>query len=131
MLGFCLGVTSVVRRRHRSVRITCCAIRCDLYDLLPQVVPYDLALAFQRELRDAKLANASNADSLILLQHPPTYTLGTGSTMSHILFNPVDPPEGSTLFRTERGGEVTFHAPGQACFIEKDPYILDAQSLRP
>eukprot|EP00983_Pelagomonas_calceolata_P119894 1160649-Pelagomonas_calceolata.AAC.12 len=46
------------------------------------------------------------------MQHQPVYTLGTGSSEGHLLFDPTS----STipLYRTERGGEVTYHGPGQA-----------------
>ena len=47
--------------------------------------------------------------SLILLQHPPVLTLGTSSTLDNLVTD--DPP--FELFRTERGGEVTYHGPGQ------------------
>jgi hypothetical protein len=47
-----------------------------------------------------------------LPQHPPVYTLGAGSSEEHLRFDPADPPH--PLHRTERGGEVTYHGPGQA-----------------
>jgi lipoyl(octanoyl) transferase len=49
-------------------------------------------------------------DTLILLEHPPVYTLGQGSTLEFVKF---DPSEGYELHRVERGGEVTYHCPGQ------------------
>lgn len=42
--------------------------------------------------------------AVILLQHSPVYTLGAGSTIDHLRFDPSNPPH--PLFRTERGGEV-------------------------
>ena len=42
--------------------------------------------------------------SLLLLQHPPVYTLGTGATEGHLKFDPAASP--LPLYRTERGGEV-------------------------
>jgi lipoyl(octanoyl) transferase len=50
-------------------------------------------------------------DALILLQHPPVYTLGAGATRDHLRFDPESPP--LPLHRVERGGEVTYHGPGQ------------------
>lgn len=50
-------------------------------------------------------------DTLIILQHPPVYTLGTRSTEANLKFDANDPP--FELHRTERGGEVTYHGPGQ------------------
>jgi hypothetical protein len=45
------------------------------------------------------------------LQHPPVYTLGAGSSEEHVKFDLHHPPH--PLYRTERGGEVTYHGPGQ------------------
>ena len=47
-------------------------------------------------------------DQIWLLEHPPVYTLGTAADLSHVL-NPGDIP----VIQTDRGGEVTFHGPGQ------------------
>lgn len=46
-----------------------------------------------------------------MVQHPAVYTLGSGSSLDHLGFSPSNPP--FPLFRTERGGEVTYHGPGQ------------------
>ena len=51
------------------------------------------------------------AGFLVLVQHSPVYTLGSGSSIEHLGFNPNNPP--FPLYRTERGGEVTYHGPGQ------------------
>ena len=56
-------------------------------------------------------AHEDVAGFLLLVQHPPVYTLGSGSSLAHLGFDPATPPH--PLFRTERGGEVTFHGPGQ------------------
>lgn len=45
------------------------------------------------------------------VQHPPVYTMGAGSSEAHVKFDLQQPPH--PLYRTERGGEVTFHGPGQ------------------
>lgn len=50
------------------------------------------------------------AGVLILLQHPPVYTLGAGSTEEHMKFDPASATV--PVYRTERGGEVTYHGPG-------------------
>lgn len=46
-----------------------------------------------------------------MLQHQPVYTLGTGSSEENIHFDVKKAP--FELYRTERGGEVTYHGPGQ------------------
>jgi lipoate-protein ligase B len=52
--------------------------------------------------------------TLILLEHPPTYTLGTRGDASHILASGGRLRAlGAEVVRTDRGGDVTFHGPGQ------------------
>ena len=53
----------------------------------------------------------SGCGALLILQHPPTYTLGSGATLDHLRFDVHAPP--APLFRSGRGGEVTYHGPGQ------------------
>lgn len=60
---------------------------------------------------DAESLAPAPHDCLVLLQHPPTYTMGTGSTPDNLLFDPDESP--FPLYRTERGGEATYHGPGQ------------------
>jgi len=50
----------------------------------------------------------STPDEIWLLEHPPVYTLGQAGRMEHLL-GPVDIP----VVRTERGGQITYHGPGQ------------------
>lgn len=92
---------------HRKVR---------LYDARGAPVAYDSGWRWQhalvRELKD----DAKATDALILLEHEAVYTLGTRSELSHVLFDATPAAasaHGATLVRTERGGEVTYHAPGQ------------------
>jgi lipoyl(octanoyl) transferase len=110
-----------------------------LYDLHDRLVPYEQAWAWQRALVAAVAARrasdsvasdapaVSSAGALLLLQHPPVYTLGAGATTAHLRFDPAAPPAGATLHRVERGGEVTFHGPGQLVAYP----ILDLRALRP
>ncbi len=48
---------------------------------------------------------------MIFCEHPPTYTLGKNGDESHLLFNPSR--IGASFFKIDRGGDVTFHGPGQ------------------
>jgi len=89
-----------------------------LYDLYNQQVPYEQAWAWQKQLVEDICASAADSPSssspagaALLLQHDPVYTLGAGATEKNLGFNPETPPY--PLFRTERGGEVTYHGPGQ------------------
>jgi lipoyl(octanoyl) transferase len=52
-----------------------------------------------------------SSDSVMVLQHPSVYTLGTGSLEEHMNFDINNAP--FEVYRTERGGEVTYHGPGQ------------------
>jgi len=92
--------------------------------------PYERGWAWQRAVVEERLgrrgagAPPDPADDLIVLQHAPVYTLGTGSDAAQNLrFDPREPP--APLFRTERGGEVTFHGPGQLVLYP----ILDLAAL--
>lgn len=75
------------------------------------MVPYQAAWSWQKSLISERKANSLLNDVLILLQHPPVYTLGLGSDERFLKFDPDQ-----SLFeviRIERGGEVTYHCPGQ------------------
>jgi lipoic acid synthetase len=69
-------------------------------------VEYGEADDLQRALHDR---NAH--EHLLLLEHPPTYTLGTRSHPEHVLVPPAR--VGAALVHTDRGGDVTYHGPGQ------------------
>jgi lipoyl(octanoyl) transferase len=65
----------------------------------------------QQELLARLLANPAGPDAVLLLQHEPCYTLGRGADPAHLRFDPEDPP--LPTHRIDRGGEVTYHGPGQ------------------
>jgi lipoyl(octanoyl) transferase len=71
-------------------------------------VPYQDALEWQRQLADDRISNRLDHDVLLLLEHPPVVTLGRNSHAAHLLR-----PAGVDVFEVERGGDVTFHGPGQ------------------
>ena len=72
------------------------------------VVPYGEALEWQRALARQRIAGELRHDVLLLLEHPPVVTLGRNARPAHVLR-----PDGVELFEIERGGDVTFHGPGQ------------------
>ena len=57
------------------------------------------------------LFTSSPDDHLLLLEHPHVYTLGIRGDLGHLLRPPAD--VGAELERTDRGGDVTYHGPGQ------------------
>ena len=71
-------------------------------------VPYAEALAWQRELAEDRIAGRLPHDVLLLLEHPPVVTLGRNSHAANLLH-----ASGVDVFEVERGGDVTFHGPGQ------------------
>jgi len=75
------------------------------------LVAYQTAWDYQRSLVTARMADPMLEDVLLLLEHPPVYTLGTGSTQNFLKFDPENAPY--EIHRIERGGEVTYHCPGQ------------------
>lgn len=75
------------------------------------IVPYQEAWDYQRSQVNQRITNPQLDDLLILLEHPPVYTLGTGSSLDYLKFDPKNTP--AELHRIERGGEVTYHCPGQ------------------
>ena len=74
-------------------------------------VPFARAWAWQQQLQGRLLADPLGADAVLLLEHEPCYTLGRGASEAFLRFSPDHPP--APLFRIDRGGEVTHHAPGQ------------------
>lgn len=82
---------------------------CGLYT--PGLVPYLVAWEWQRSLLQQRLNNPDLDDVLILLEHPPVYTLGQGANPEFIKFE-LD-KKMCDVHRIERGGEVTYHCPGQ------------------
>jgi len=71
-------------------------------------VPYQDALDWQRRLAEDRIAGRLDHDVLLLLEHPPVVTLGRNSRADHVLR-----PAGVDVFEVERGGDVTYHGPGQ------------------
>ena len=72
------------------------------------VVPYAEALEWQRSLAQARIDGRLANDVLLLLEHPAVVTLGRNSHAGHLLSR-----DGVEVFEIERGGDVTFHGPGQ------------------
>ena len=78
------------------------------------LVPYARALELQRAVARARISGAIAHDVLLLLEHPPVVTLGRSSKAQHLVATPAMLAErGVELYEAERGGDVTFHGPGQ------------------
>jgi lipoyl(octanoyl) transferase len=68
---------------------------------------YETTFTAMRAFTDARTANTSN--QLWMVEHPPVFTLGLGADPAHIIHTNDIP-----IVQTDRGGEVTYHGPGQA-----------------
>ncbi len=75
------------------------------------LVPYSVAWEQQRSLVAERVKDGSLDDVLLLLEHPPVYTLGHGASLEFLKFDPSQ--VNFEVHRVERGGEVTYHCPGQ------------------
>ncbi len=70
------------------------------------VEPYEASFAAMRAFTDAR--TPETPDELWIVEHPPVFTLGLGADPSHVL-----DAHGIPIIQTDRGGEVTYHGPGQ------------------
>lgn len=77
-------------------------------------MPYSEALELQRSVAAARISGEIPEDVLLLVEHPPVVTLGRSSKDGHLTASrELLAQRGVELFAVERGGDVTFHGPGQ------------------
>src|SRR5918911_905778 len=76
-------------------------------------VPYREAWDLQQALVSA-IRDGRWADTLLLLEHPHVFTLGRRGTLDHVLWDDAERQQrGVDLVFCDRGGDVTYHGPGQ------------------
>lgn len=81
--------------------------------LQPGCLPYQQAWDLQNTLADVR-GQGETPDRLVLLQHPHTYTLGTSAHEDNLLLSTDElAHRGITVFHVDRGGDITYHGPGQ------------------
>ena len=72
------------------------------------------AWELQREMVAARLADPALTDRVLLLEHPPTYTLGRSGKWEHLLYSQTElEQQGIQVVEVDRGGDITYHGPGQ------------------
>lgn len=90
-------------------------------------VDYNTALEFQKTLVDLRKREVIH-DTLLLLEHPPVITLGRNAKEKNIVASAeLLQQKGVELIETDRGGDVTFHGPGQLVGYP----IFDLRALNP
>ena len=89
---------------------------------------YVSVLRLQRALCRARLAGHIRGDVLLLVEHEPVVTLGRGTKPDSLPVSPSDlVAQGLAVYEVERGGDVTYHGPGQLVGYP----IIDLQAHRP
>jgi lipoyl(octanoyl) transferase len=99
------------------------------WDLQEQLLAGTLAIkAANREAEAAGQALQPTPNHLLFCQHPPTYTLGKSGKPEHLLLDEAAlAAHGATFHRINRGGDITFHGPGQLVAYP----LLDLENFRP
>lgn len=89
----------------------------------------DYAEAWQRQKELVKaIDRGEQPNTLLLLEHPPTYTIGSDRNPEHLLWSEQQLQEkGISLFEIDRGGDITYHGPGQ--LVGYPLVYLDAAGL--
>jgi len=72
---------------------------------------YDTVFAAMRAFTDTRTPDTT--DELWIVEHPPVFTLGLGADRGHLLSGSGVPVHDIPVVQTDRGGEVTYHGPGQ------------------
>jgi len=86
-------------------------MRCRVEQL--GLIEYAAALELQREMA-AQRKTKQIPDTLLLLEHPHVYTLGRNASRQNLLFSEERRQSlGAQVYETDRGGDVTYHGPGQ------------------
>ena len=70
---------------------------------------YQTAWDYQKETHE-KVLNGKAPDTLIFVEHEPVYTLGKNADNNHLL---QSAPDDAKVYNVERGGDITYHGPGQ------------------
>ncbi len=79
----------------------------DLRIIQKGITPYEEAWEYQKQTHASRLAG-DISDTLILIEHPPVYTFGKNSDRSNLL-----DPQDAEVIQSDRGGDITWHGPGQ------------------
>ncbi|NOX97523.1 MAG: lipoyl(octanoyl) transferase LipB [Nitrospirae bacterium] len=85
--------------------------KCDVF--LPGILDYRKAWDLQRELVGKRFKKEIN-DTLLLVEHPPVFTIGRSGSKKNLLVSDKHLEEkGVSVYEVDRGGDITYHGPGQ------------------
>lgn len=77
-------------------------------------LPYAEAWDLQRAIHEGKVTERTDDDYLLLVEHPPVFTIGRNGDNANLLVSPaVAHEKGAEVHHVDRGGDITFHGPGQ------------------
>jgi lipoic acid synthetase len=77
-------------------------------------LPYGEAWDLQRGFHEGKVLGRTRDDYLLLLEHPPVFTIGRNGSITNLLADQgVVAKAGAEIHHVDRGGDITFHGPGQ------------------
>ncbi len=118
------GIKSNIRQLKQPVLCELCAMQTVRFQDLGQMryqAAWDYQTALHRQLVDNKVKNRGLAPKsypqehwLLFVEHPPVYTLGKSGSMDHLLLSEAElTARGIEFFPINRGGDITFHGPGQ------------------
>ena len=99
------------------------------WELQEQLMAETLAIkAANRQAAEAGLLPQPTPNHVLFCQHPPTYTLGKSGKPEHLLLDETAlAAHGASFHRINRGGDITFHGPGQLVAYP----LLDLENFRP
>jgi lipoyl(octanoyl) transferase len=92
---------------------------------------WDLQKKLQNRLVDAKLGKAvlPEAHVMLLVEHPPVFTLGKNGKTSNLLLSESElTKQGASFYQIDRGGDITYHGPGQLVgypILDLDHFFTD------
>ncbi|WP_275444474.1 lipoyl(octanoyl) transferase LipB [Paenibacillus sp. ACRRX] len=91
------------------------------------MLDYKQAWEMQKQVVRA-VDEGTRSDTLFLLEHPPTYTIGSQRHPEHLLLSPEQLKQrGIQVYEIDRGGDITYHGPGQ--LVGYPILLLDGQRL--
>jgi lipoate-protein ligase B len=103
-----IDANTVISPHLRSPHIHVGAVR-----IFPEPIPYLIAWGIQSRLHEERLLDRQ-PDTVLILEHPPVYTLGRRTRLSHWGGDESALcADGAELHHVNRGGSVAFHGPGQ------------------